>query len=1040
MQGKIKKQKIAVPTYPIGEAEPLPLYFEKRPYQGASGKVYPIPYNSSLSDTKEKCCYDFLVLENEWVRVELLPALGGKVYSALDKTNGYDFIYRNKVLKPAMVGLAGPWGSGGIEFNFPQHHRPSTYLPADWKIAGSGDKRAAYMGEYDWFYGMKASAAFSLHGSCLRAEITVYNASPEEHPFMWWANMAVEVNDKYQIVFPPDVEYVNDHDRRAVLSWPIARGEFKTARPYDYGEGTDIHPYSAVIVPSSFMVSRWQSDGDFLCGYDAGRQAGVVTVSDHRIAPGKKLWTWGVNKFGDKWCANLTDDGSKYVELMTGCYTDNQPDFSWIAPYETKKFVQVWYPVRDIGEVKFASEQCAVNLEQCGDAVFVGVYTTDECAATVTLDRDGEVIWCKEVSVSPARPFTESVAVSVPCADLTLKVCSGGRELAKYRQPARGVKSPIEPRKPSPRPQEIETVEELWLHGRHLRQYKHFAYRAENYFSEALARDPSDIRCNTEMGDLAFERGVYSEAIGYYTAALKKAMLRNCVPYDTAPFYKRALCFFYEGKLEEAYEDAYAALWSFPQRSASYYLLAKIAAKRGQREQAVEFLRHSLETNSGHLWAEYVQGILTDDIQIEQKIARKDPLFFPDFSSERCALLFADELMQFGLNARAEEILQKTEDRAMKFYYLAYLEEEPRRKTAYLDRADACPWQREFPSGRISEQVLRSAGTPRAQYYLGCIYYASERYADACAAWERSVRNQPFAPAYRNLALGYYDHLGKAEQARACLERAHDLMPESDRIFYELTQLYKSMNVSKEERLRLYRENLTLTEKRDDCTLGYSQLLTVCGNWEGAKDVLLAHRFHTYEGGEGNLTQHHAWLSFLRGKTASQDAEHILESGLVFPENYGEEKTYFANDAPLWLELARRRTGEARREALENAVSSKGPVTVQSYYACLAYRELGMEDAAAALAGEMIRIGKQRIRDADIEDYFGVGATTYPPFGYDVVRAHVLSGSMLCAFGFLAMGNDSMAVEYMQKAKTIDCADFSVYLFETETDRSILQG
>ena len=147
MQGKIKKQKIAVPTYPIGEAEPLPLYFEKRPYQGASGKVYPIPYNSSLSDTKEKCCYDFLVLENEWVRVELLPALGGKVYSALDKTNGYDFIYRNKVLKPAMVGLAGPWGSGGIEFNFPQHHRPSTYLPADWKIAGSGDKRAAYMRE-----------------------------------------------------------------------------------------------------------------------------------------------------------------------------------------------------------------------------------------------------------------------------------------------------------------------------------------------------------------------------------------------------------------------------------------------------------------------------------------------------------------------------------------------------------------------------------------------------------------------------------------------------------------------------------------------------------------------------------------------------------------------------------------------------------------------------------------------------------------------------------------------------------------------------
>lgn len=1034
MQTKVTKEKLVIPTYPVGESEPLPLYFEKRPYQGASGKVYPLPYTARLSDEKRDIAYDGIVLENEWARVELLPAVGGKVYSALDKTNGYDFIYRNRVLKPAMVGLAGPWVSGGIEFNFPQHHRPTTYMPADWKIVRRGGRRVACVGEYDPFYGMKGEAEFSLEGSCLRAEITVYNATAEEHPFMWWANLAVEVNDDYRIVFPPDVEYVNDHDRRAVLGWPVARGVYDTARPYDYGKGTDIHPYSAVIVPSSFMVSRWQSEGDFVCGYDVGRQAGVVTVADHRIAPGKKLWTWGVNKFGEKWCANLTDDGSKYVELMTGCYTDNQPDFTWIAPYESKKFVQVWYPVRDIGEVKCASECCAANLEQRGGGVFVGVYTTDARRCTVTLTRGGKKVWEREADISPAAPFTATVGEEFPVGELTLTVRAGEKVLLSYTPPVRGRKKPIEPRRPALRPREIPSLEELWLNGRHLRQYKHFAFRAEDYFAEALARDGTDIRCNTEMGDLCLERGEYGRAKAYYTAALDKLMLRNCSPYDTAPFYKRALCSFYEGDLTAAYEDAFAALWSYPQRSAAYYLLAKIGAKRGNTEEAKKFLRLSLETNAGHLWAEYALALLSGDGAAEEKLAEKDPLFFPDLRTERGALLFADELMQFGLNGRAEKLLLCAEDRAMKFYYLAFLSDEREERERYLRRADACPWECEFPSGRGSIEVLRSAGTPRAKYYLGCIYYSLERYAEACAAWEETVLAEDFAPAYRNLALGYFDHLGDPVRARKCLERAFALHPESDRIFYELTQLYKSLNLPLKERLRLYRDNLPLVSLRDDCTLGYSVLLTVNGEWEEAKRVLDGHRFHTYEGGEGNLTQHHAWLYFLRGRAAG--AEDVLAAGLEFPENYGEEKTYFANDAPIYTALARLRSGEARKGMLGKAVSSNGAPSVQSYFACTAYRMLGETEQADSLAAEMIALGRARIEDADRDDYYGVGAATYPPFGYDIVRAHTLAGGMLCAFGHLARGECDEAERYARMAEEIDRADFSLYLFKIEFERA----
>ena len=335
---KIKRKKIVIPTYPVGEPEPLPLFFEKRPYQGASGKVYPIPYVPTLSDEKKDVAYDGYVLENEYIRVELLPELGGKIHSALDKTNGYDFVYHNRVIKPAMVGLAGPWVSGGIEFNWPQHHRPTTFMPVHSCCARSEGRRAVFMGEVDYFHRMKGMLALSLEDgcSCIRADVTVYNATPVAHPFMWWANMAVQVNDDYKIVFPPDVEYVNDHERRAVLSWPVAKGVYRTARPYDYGEGTDIHVFSAVKVPSSFMVSRGQSEGEIRCKNESNhriqmRQCLIFLLHCDRVTPRQCLnkscsflrkRSVGYVSGDIHYLANQTGAGESFAQFPRGNCTD----------------------------------------------------------------------------------------------------------------------------------------------------------------------------------------------------------------------------------------------------------------------------------------------------------------------------------------------------------------------------------------------------------------------------------------------------------------------------------------------------------------------------------------------------------------------------------------------------------------------------------------------------------------------------------------------------------------------------------------------
>lgn len=491
MTVKLVKEKRVIPTYVPRKAMDLPMFFERKPYQGASGRLYPLPFSDSISDEKTDVTYDVYTLENEYIKTDLLPALGGKILRGYDKCGDYDFIYYNEVVKPALVGLAGPWISGGIEFNYPQHHRPTTYHPAEAVMEESADgEKTVWMGEVEPFNRLKGMVGVSVEPgrSYIKAKIKVYNRTNQSQLFMWWANLAVPVNETYKTIFPPDVEWVNDHDRRCVMSWPIAKGVFHTARPFDYGEGTDISKYDSVKVPSSFLVSQGQSDLDFVAGYDGGKQLGIATVANHHIAPGKKMWTWGKGDFGEMWCNNLTDENGPYIELMTGVYTDNQPDFTWLNPGETRTFEQYWYPIRDIGDVKNAGIDAAVNVEQRGDRLFVGfnvtgvfknttikVYHKNQTVFEETADMAPDSAWLKELPMGDWK--LEDIAAAL--------FAENGKELISHRHYVRGQKQPIEPRKPVARPQEIDTVDELYLNGLHLEQYKQHNYDAKDYFWKA---------------------------------------------------------------------------------------------------------------------------------------------------------------------------------------------------------------------------------------------------------------------------------------------------------------------------------------------------------------------------------------------------------------------------------------------------------------------------------------------------------------------------------------------------------------------------
>ena len=229
LAGPVKawQSPLSIPNWEPLPGERNPMFLEKRVYQGSSGRVYPLPFIDRIADAPVDRAWQAIHLENEYLRVLILPELGGRIHMAVDKTNGYDFVYRQDVIKPALVGLAGPWLSGGIEFNWPQHHRPGTYLPVEATIENDDDGSCTvWLSAIDPLSRMKGMHGVCLHPdrSYIELKMRAYNRTPFVQTFLWWANVAVRVHEGYQSFFPPDVTCVADHAKRATSRlWAAAR-------------------------------------------------------------------------------------------------------------------------------------------------------------------------------------------------------------------------------------------------------------------------------------------------------------------------------------------------------------------------------------------------------------------------------------------------------------------------------------------------------------------------------------------------------------------------------------------------------------------------------------------------------------------------------------------------------------------------------------------------------------------------------------------------------------------------------------------------
>lgn len=1082
MEEKVKvwEEDVLLPTYGIGKPEKNPMFLEKRVYQGSSGVVYPYPVIEKIEDSCEDKLYHAVYLENEYIKIMILPELGGRVQMAYDKIKQRHFIYYNHVIKPALVGLTGPWISGGIEFNWPQHHRPSTFLPVDYSIERKPDGSAiVWVSERERMFHQKGMAGFTLRPGHAVLEIQgrVYNPTPVPQTFLWWANPAVAVNEQYQSVFPGDVNAVFDHGKRDVSRYPIATG---TYYKMDYSAGVDISRYKNIPVPTSYMAIR--SKYNFVGGYENDTRAGLLHVANHHISPGKKQWTWGNGDFGLAWDRNLTDADGPYIELMTGVYTDNQPDFSWLQPYEEKTFTQYFMPYRELGVVKNASADLLMNIELEENTGRLKIFATVmQKDLHIVVTKKNEQVFDIIRDVNPEMVLDECVPVT-SLDDICVSIYSSkGKLLLTWEPEPNEIKEVPEPAKAALDPKDIQTTEQLYLTGLHLEQYRHATYSPADYYEEALNRDPDDVRNNNAMGLWLIRKGQFAKAESYLRRAVRTLTEKNPNPYDGEPLYNLGLSLKYQGKIDEAYESFYKACWNAAWQDAGYYSLAQLSVSKGNWEEALSEIDKSLLRNWHNLRGRHLKVIILRHLgHTEEALALIRESLAIDRFNFGCSfeeyLLTGEKTILDDLIVRMrpeghnyeelaldyasagcwDEALKVVEiacdvvvsERTMLYYYKSWFllssgRVEEAGKTISL--AECQPAHCCFPNALEAIIALQAVTrfteiAPKAHYYLGNLWYDKRQYSEAISEWERSIeQDDTFPTVLRNLSLAYFNKLNKQQEAVVLLERALKLDTQDARILMELDQLYKRLNRPYADRLALLDSLKEVVSSRDDLYLEYITLLNQSGRYEEAIAMIDARRFHPWEGGEGKVSAQYqlARVELVKAylkEGANSKALSLIQECFVYPHNLGEGKLYGAqeNDFNYYKAcalLAMGREVEAQELFLHASIGNSQPAAAMYYndqkpdkifYQGLALRKSGREDEARGRFNRLIDFGEKHLFDTFKMDYFAVSLPDLQIWEDDMNKKNRVHCYYLMGLGHLGLRDYDKAERYFRIAAEMD--------------------
>ncbi len=912
---KITVGKIIIPTYPEPKAEDMPMFAENRVHQRTSGRPYPNKVVLEVDRThKEDKEYKLVTLENEYVKIEILPEIGGRIYSALDKTTGYDYFYKQHVIKPALIGVLGSWISGGVEFNWPFHHRASGFMPCDFTVEELPDGSAVcHLSEHDPIDRMKGMVSIILRPgeTSLETKMRLYNRTAVEKSFLWWENAAVPVNESYQIFFPQDVSYVNFHYLKSRTTYPIAGNGVFNGIPMETDR--DISWHKNTKQATSYFACA--SNYDFFGGYDHGKECGVVHIGDHHISPGKKMFTWAYCQLSKSWENALTDTDGEYAELMAGSYSDNQPNFAWLAPYETKEFSQHWYPITKIGSPTFANLNCAFKIDRETNTFKLQTTKVYKNAAIKIYD-DNCVYFEENCDLTPDNVFITSID-KLP-SYVTVSVVTGGKTVAEYTEKNFNKFNMPEVITDMPSAAGMNSADELYLAGVHVDQYRDPAVLPDSYWKEALNRNINHIPSLIAMAKYELNRYCLESAERYAERAIEALTIYNERLQSGEAYYTKGRILETKGETDKAYDYYYKAYWAADCVAKAMTRITVIDIKRKDYKEAKRHANNALEygTNNNLALAclviakrelgEAVEDIIKNQLEKDSLdhmmrfISGADDLY--DIMDSDAVQTCLDLAFDFAAMGRYEDIIsllrgleEKRPDCRRKplYYAIGYYSnligkngDEYYNKAKTAELGSCYPMR--FEEIAILNDAIAKTDDSDAKMLLGCLLYNKLQYEKAAALWEECSDNYI---AKRNLAVAYFSHLNRADDALKLMKEVLSSRPDDEELLYETVILMDKMDISPTEKIRLITSHKA---RRDDVLTELAKAYNQAFMPDKAIDTLMSHDFVPCEGGEHAIADQYMFAYLVKGKEELdkgniREAMELFTNGQVLPQSLGAD-------------------------------------------------------------------------------------------------------------------------------------------------------
>ena len=606
---EFKETSCVLPTYAPGGYDKTPIFYTGRVYQGAQGRVYPYPMQDVLYDRRIDETYKYLTLENDWLQMGILPEHGGHLLNFTDKKTGFEIFYRQHVVKPALIGMLGAWISGGVEWNFPHHHRATTAMPIDWRFTEQSDgSKTIWLGETELRRRLKWTIGLSMmpDRAVLQAENIFMNRNPYIESMIYWANVSVHCGDDYQVIFPPSCHLGFDHHKNFWTSFPIGPKKVdhswipsqRSKYAEDVSGMIDLRWWKNFTVESRSIFAM-DPENSWIAGYDHRKNMGTAHTSNRHLTVGKKFFLWGNFPEAHVWDTVLTDADGPYLELMVGCWSDNQPDYSWIAPYETRRVKQYWFPVKGIGGVKNVTIDGAVNVDRrAKDEMLLGFHSTrvlKGCTARLLLD--GKAVFEERLDISPDRSWCRSVKVDPAVRDQRFTATlsdSNGNVFLAYTPVPEDPNDPLPPPVANPKePKEYQSAELAYLTGLRLDQFHNGLIDPVPYYVRALEIDSEYSAANVAIGIRLMKGGEFAKAEKHLRKAVARVNQNYTRAKDAEPEYLLALCRMEQGDLKEAEDLFWRVTWRATHKKEAFFEIARIYCRQGRYAEAHEVLEFS---------------------------------------------------------------------------------------------------------------------------------------------------------------------------------------------------------------------------------------------------------------------------------------------------------------------------------------------------------------------------------------------------------------------------------------------------------------